>query len=216
DALLELAAPITPRAAQVPMYSTVTAELLADGTADAGYWYRNLRQPVRFQDTVRELIATGHTRFVEVSPHPVLTSPVEETGEEAGVDVFAGGTLRRDQGDGRRFLTSLAALWAHGGAPDWQAVFAGTGARRAELPTYAFQRRRYWLDGTATAPEAAPVNDEAAVPADAHSDGAEGTHEGTRDVAHAVGSQTAAVLGYGTPDEIDVRRSFKDLGFGHA
>ncbi|WP_435858438.1 type I polyketide synthase, partial [Streptomyces sparsogenes] len=213
DALLELAAPVAPRAAQVPMYSTVTAELLADGTADADYWYRNLRQPVRFQDTVRELIAAGHTRFVEVSPHPVLTSPIEETGEAAGVDVFAGGTLRRDQGDGRRFLTSLAALWAHGGTPDWSAVFAGTGARRTELPTYAFQRRRYWLDGTATAPEPAPVDDEAAVPADTLSDGAEGTQEGSRDVAHAVGSQTAAVLGYGTPDEIDVRRSFKDLGF---
>nr|WP_069883443.1 type I polyketide synthase [Streptomyces luteocolor] len=153
DALLDLAAPVTPRAGDVPMYSTVTAELLADGTADADYWYRNLREPVRFLDTVRELIAAGHTTFVEVSPHPVLTSPVEETGEEAGVDVFAGGTLRRDQGDGRRFLASLAALWARGVEPDWQAVFAGTDARRVELPTYAFQRRHYWLDGAAGAAE---------------------------------------------------------------
>ncbi|MEV5980607.1 type I polyketide synthase [Streptomyces sp. NPDC052114] len=208
DALLELAAPVTPRSGDVPMYSTVTAELLADGTADAEYWFRNLRQPVRFLDTVRELIAAGHTTFVEVSPHPVLTSPVEETGESVGVDVFAGGTLRRDQGDGRRFLTSLAALWTHGGTPDWTEVFAGTGARRVELPTYAFQRRRHWLDGEVTAPDAvaAPAADE---PAAAHDDGA----DGTRDVGHAVRAQTAAVLGHGAPEEIDARRSFKDLGF---
>ncbi|MEU5614458.1 type I polyketide synthase [Streptomyces sparsogenes] len=155
DALLELATPVTPRSGDIPMYSTVTAELLADGTADAGYWYRNLREPVRFHDTVKALVAAGHTTFVEVSPHPVLTSPVEETGEEAGVDVFAGGTLRRDQGDGRRFLTSLAALWVRGVVPDWQAVFAGTGARRVELPTYAFQRRHYWLAGASGATQVA-------------------------------------------------------------
>ncbi|MGV9885137.1 type I polyketide synthase [Streptomyces sp. NPDC003006] len=149
EALLELAAAVAPRLGDVPMYSTVTGELLGDGVADAEYWYRNLREPVRFHDTVKGLIASGHTTFVEVSPHPVLTSPVEETGEAAGVDVFAGGTLRRDQGDTRRFLTSLAELWARGVEPDWQAVYAGTGARRVELPTYAFQRRHYWLDGAA-------------------------------------------------------------------
>ncbi|MEU7673016.1 type I polyketide synthase [Streptomyces huasconensis] len=153
DALLELAAPVTPRTAEVPMYSTVTGELLAEGGADAEYWYRNLRQPVRFHDTVRALIGAGHRTFVEVSPHPVLTSSVEETGEAAGVEVFAGGTLRRDQGGAPRFLTSLAALWAHGGTPDWSKVFAGTDAHRVDLPTYAFQRRHYWLDGSATTTE---------------------------------------------------------------
>ncbi|WPO75009.1 SDR family NAD(P)-dependent oxidoreductase [Streptomyces sp. KN37] len=202
DALLELAAPVTARSGDVPMYSTVTGELLGEGVADAEYWFRNLRQPVRFHDTVRGLIASGHTTFVEVSPHPVLTSPVEETGEAVGVDVFAGGTLRREQGGTRRFLTSLAQVWAHGVEPDWQAVFAGTGARRVELPTYAFQRRHYWLDGAAVAPQAgaeAPAAVQAA--------------EATQDVALAVRAQAAAVLGYGTPEEIDVRRTFKDLGF---
>ncbi|KPC83649.1 hypothetical protein ADK82_06935, partial [Streptomyces sp. NRRL S-4] len=98
EALLELAAPVVSRAGDVPMYSTVTGRVLEDGAAGAEYWFRNLRQPVRFEETVRGLIADGHTTFVEVSPHPVLTSPVEETGEAMGVEVFVGGTLRRDQG----------------------------------------------------------------------------------------------------------------------
>ncbi|WP_158709773.1 acyltransferase domain-containing protein, partial [Streptomyces sp. NRRL S-15] len=121
DALLELAASVVPRSGDVPMYSSVTAELLAEGVADADYWYRNLRQPVRFEETVRGLMADGHTMFVEVSAHPVLTSPVEETGEAMGIEVYAGGTLRRDQGDLRRFLSSLGELWANGGTPDWSA-----------------------------------------------------------------------------------------------
>ncbi|MFF5900977.1 polyketide synthase dehydratase domain-containing protein, partial [Streptomyces argenteolus] len=105
------------------------------------------------EETVRGLIAEGYTTFVEVSPHPVLTSPVEETGESVGVEVCAVGTLRRDQGDVRRFLTSLAELWVRGVEPEWQGVFAGSGARRVELPTYAFQRRHYWLDGASGAAE---------------------------------------------------------------
>ncbi|MER5808984.1 type I polyketide synthase [Streptomyces sp. NPDC002033] len=147
EALLELAAPVAPRAGDVPMYSTVTGELLAEGAADAEYWFRNLRQPVRFEETVRGLIADGHVTFIEVSAHPVLTSPVEETGEAVGVEVFAGGTLRRDQGGTRRFLSSLGELWVRGGTPDWSAVFEGSDTGRVALPTYAFQTKHYWLDG---------------------------------------------------------------------
>ncbi|WP_037837612.1 acyltransferase domain-containing protein, partial [Streptomyces sp. NRRL F-5650] len=65
-------------------------------------------------DTVGGLIADGYTTFVEVSAHPVLTSAVEETGEAVGVEVCAVGTLRREQGGVRRFLTSLAELWVRG------------------------------------------------------------------------------------------------------
>ncbi|MFD7028398.1 type I polyketide synthase [Streptomyces sp. NPDC059917] len=205
EALLELAAPVVARAGDVPMYSTVTGDLLGEGVADAEYWFRNLRQPVRFLDTVRELIAAGHTTFVEVSAHPVLTSPVEETGEAVGIEVFAGGTLRRDQGGSGRFLASLGELWVRGGTPDWQAVFAGSDARRVALPTYAFQTKHYWLDSAVADPEA-PVAVPTAVPA-------AGAHDGSPDVPHAVRAHTAAVLGHGSAEEVDVRRSFKDLGF---
>ncbi|WP_354384364.1 type I polyketide synthase [Streptomyces sp. PvR034] len=211
EALLELAAPVVPRAGDVPMYSTVTGGVLEAGAADAEYWFRNLRQPVRFLDTVRELIAEGHTTFVEVSAHPVLTSPVEETGEAMGVEVFAGGTLRRDQGGSRRFLSSLGELWVRGGTPDWAAVFEGSGARRVALPTYAFQTKRYWLDSAVADPEAGGA---VVAPVGTHeAGGAGGAHVVSPDVSHAVRAHTAAVLGHSTAEDVDVRRSFKDLGF---
>ncbi|MFJ7208021.1 type I polyketide synthase [Streptomyces sp. NPDC098789] len=214
EALLELAAPVAPRAGDVPMYSTVTARLLEGGVADAEYWFRNLRQPVRFEETVRGLIADGHVTFLEVSAHPVLTSPVEETGEAMGVEVFAGATLRRDQGGSRRFLSSLGELWVRGGTPDWSAVFDGSDARRVALPTYAFQTKHYWLDSAVADPEAAgAVSVAGAAVGTYDGSGAGGAHDVSPDVSHAVRAHTAAVLGHATAEEVDVRRSFKDLGF---
>ncbi|WP_033356512.1 hypothetical protein, partial [Kitasatospora aureofaciens] len=66
-------------------------------------------------------------------PHPVLAVGLAE------MDVVALGTLRRDEGDLRRVFTSLAEAWVNGADVDWRAVFEGTGARRVDLPTYAFQ-----------------------------------------------------------------------------
>ncbi|WP_436792042.1 SDR family NAD(P)-dependent oxidoreductase, partial [Yinghuangia sp. YIM S10712] len=88
---------------------------------------------------------SGHGVFVEVSPHPVLTVGVEETAEAAGTrDVLATGTLRRDHGGLDEALTAAARVFVHGVDVDWAGLFpAGVG--RVELPTYAFQRRRYWL-----------------------------------------------------------------------
>ncbi|MGF1432446.1 type I polyketide synthase, partial [Kitasatospora sp. LaBMicrA B282] len=141
--LLDLLAPITPRAATVPFYSSVTVERFDTTGLDAAYWYRNLRSTVEFEATTRLLAETGHGVLVEVSPHPVLTAAVQETAPEALVT----GTLRRDEGGLHRFLASAAELQVAGAPVHWP-LPAGT--RRAELPTYAFQRRRYWLD----APEA--------------------------------------------------------------
>ncbi|MET7906295.1 beta-ketoacyl synthase N-terminal-like domain-containing protein, partial [Streptomyces sp. NPDC005355] len=147
DQLLELAAPVTPRSGEVAMYSTVTAAPVDGQALDADYWYRNLREPIRFQDTVRALLDEGNTVFVEVSPHPVLLPAVQDTAQTAGREAVVTGTLRRDDGGTRRLLTSLAQLWVHGVEADWHAVF-GDGAP-VDLPTYAFERRRYWLAGTA-------------------------------------------------------------------
>ncbi|MFI5832002.1 type I polyketide synthase, partial [Streptomyces sp. NPDC051578] len=101
--LLQVLGPITPRRADIPFYSTVTAQLADTTTLDAAYWYRNLRQPVRFEETVRALVAKGFTTFVESSAHPVLTMGIQET-----ADVLAGGSLRRDEGGLERFLISAA------------------------------------------------------------------------------------------------------------
>ncbi|WP_345639508.1 acyltransferase domain-containing protein, partial [Streptomyces lacrimifluminis] len=139
--LLEVLAPITPRTAQIPFYSTVEGALIDTSALDASYWYRNLRQSVRFEEVVRALAADGYGTFIESSAHPVLTIGIQET-----ADVVATGTLRRDEGTLARFLTSAAELHVNGVSIDWQAYFAPHEPSRVDLPTYAFQRKRYWLE----------------------------------------------------------------------
>ncbi|KIE23302.1 hypothetical protein LK08_30720, partial [Streptomyces sp. MUSC 125] len=142
--LLDRLAGLRPRSAEVPFYSTVTGERLDTATLDAEYWYRNLRQTVRFEQTIRELDRAGHRVFVEASPHPILTAAVQDSVESAGSTAVVVGSLRRDQGGPGRFLLSLAEAYVRGVPVDWTAAF-GVAGHRAELPTYAFQRERYWL-----------------------------------------------------------------------
>ncbi|MER7221329.1 acyltransferase domain-containing protein, partial [Streptomyces eurythermus] len=139
EQLLTDLAGITPRPAAIPFYSTVTGEEIDTSALDAAYWYRNLREPVLFDQTTRLLLDHGHAVFVEVSPHPVLVSAVEETGHHHGSDLLVTGTLRRDQDD---FLTSLGRLHVHGVPVDWRFP---DDTEPVSLPTYAFQRRPYWL-----------------------------------------------------------------------
>ncbi|RZQ63974.1 type I polyketide synthase [Amycolatopsis suaedae] len=167
DELLAELAPLNPAAAEIPLYSTLTGDLLDTTGMDAGYWYRNLRRTVAFESAIRALLAGGHRAFVEVSPHPVLTFAVQETADEqlrAGEPVVVAGTLRRDDGGLDRVLTSLAEVFVRGVPADWATAVAG--GRVLDLPTYAFQRDSYWVmppspgdtapaDGTWTAIEEA-------------------------------------------------------------
>jgi polyketide synthase 12 len=136
---------IRPRDSEVPMYSTVTADWVEGSELSARYWYRNLREPVRFADAVRGLLSEGHRGFVEVSPHPVLTVAMQQTAEAEGVELRVVATLRRDESDQQSFTTSLAEVAAGGAPVDWRPIFDAAAARPVELPTYAFQRERYWL-----------------------------------------------------------------------
>ncbi|MFJ2782103.1 type I polyketide synthase [Kitasatospora sp. NPDC087315] len=151
DRLLEGLRTVTPLASRIPFYSTVTGGRLDTRELDTRYWYRNIRDTVEFEQAGRELLAAGCTGFVECSPHPVLATALQETAEDAGADIAVVGTLRREEGGARRFLTSLAQAQVQGIEPDWEAVFAGHGARRVELPTYAFQRELHWLSRPAPA-----------------------------------------------------------------
>ncbi|MDI5963013.1 type I polyketide synthase [Streptantibioticus silvisoli] len=146
DELLEVLAPVAPSKPRVPFFSTVTGEWVEDAVFDAEYWFTNLRRTVRLESSVRELAAQGHRVFVEMSPHPVLTMPVEETLADAGVDAVVSGTLRRGEGGLARFYASLGEVWAAGVAVEWDKAFTGLAPSRVELPTYAFQRQRFWLE----------------------------------------------------------------------
>ncbi|MBU3869201.1 acyltransferase domain-containing protein, partial [Streptomyces sp. 4503] len=149
EELLKVLADIAPRSSDVPFYSTVSGELVDTAGLDAEYWYRNLRQTVELESTTRTLLDAGHTVFIEVSPHPVLTLPVQQTVEAAEARAVVLGTLRRDEGGAERFLTSAAELHVSGASVDWRKVFEGHRPRRVELPTYAFQHERFWLDAPA-------------------------------------------------------------------
>ncbi|HEU4534425.1 MAG TPA: acyltransferase domain-containing protein, partial [Polyangiaceae bacterium] len=147
DALLpglraELAG-LRPAAARVPFYSTVTGGPLEGEALGAEYWCRNLREPVRLDRALERLLADGHGAFVEVSPHPVLALALTEVVSRSGG--VAVGSLRRERGGLAPLLGALGELHAHGHPVDWERAFAGRGARRVDLPTYAFERRRYWL-----------------------------------------------------------------------
>nr|QDA77044.1 polyketide synthase [Jahnella sp. MSr9139] len=135
---------IRPRSSAVPLYSTVSGDRLDGAELDAGYWYRNLRQPVRFADAAQRLLSEGHRFFVEVSPHPVLTLALHETFDGSGLSAGVVGSLRRDEGDLRRLLLSLSELFTQGFALDWTKVLPR--GLPVPLPTYAFQRQRYWIE----------------------------------------------------------------------
>ncbi|MFI9463116.1 SDR family NAD(P)-dependent oxidoreductase [Streptomyces xiamenensis] len=152
DELLAALRDIEPSSSPVPFYSTADGRWTDTAELTAGYWFHNLREPVGLADAVRTLTGEGFGAFIEVSPHPVLTTAVEETADGRAVAV---GTLRRDEGDWRRFLTSAGDAWARGVAVDWDTVIPG--GHIVDLPTYPFQRQRYWLESTGTATDVESV-----------------------------------------------------------
>ncbi|WP_051385892.1 type I polyketide synthase [Actinokineospora inagensis] len=141
---------LTPAAAEVPFYSAVTGEVIDPTGLDGDYWYRNLRETVRFDLATSAALAAGHPVFIEVSAHPVLTIGLQETLDAAGTGT-ALATLRRDEGDLRRWLTAVAEAHVAGVRVDWSAL--ASGGTWVDLPTYAFQREHYWLAAPVTAAE---------------------------------------------------------------
>jgi glutamate-1-semialdehyde aminotransferase/acyl carrier protein len=126
------------------MYSTVTQQRVSGPELDASYWYRNLREPVQFAPVVRRLLVEGFGYFVEVSPHPVLLLALQdllvaEHSEGAAVE-----TLQRERGTLTQLLLAVGALHTQGAPVDLSRSVPI--ARRVALPTYPFQRERYWLE----------------------------------------------------------------------
>ncbi|MFC9324586.1 type I polyketide synthase [Kitasatospora sp. NPDC057015] len=148
-----VAASLSFAAPRIPVVSNLTGRVAsAQEITDPQYWVRHVREAVRFADVVRELDANGVTTFVELGPDGTLSALVQET----LTDPVAVPALRRDRPETETALTALGRIHVQGRTVDWTSLFAAARPRRVDLPTYPFQRRRYWLEpGSAQSADAA-------------------------------------------------------------
>ena len=154
--LVEVLAGVEPLSSRTAFFSTVTGSRLDTAGLDAEYWYRNIRQTVQFDQAVRSACEHGYRTFIESSPHPALIAGIEDTANDCvgnETEAIVVPTLGRDDGGLERFLRSAASAFVAGVSVDWRGQLDGAGF--VELPTYAFERRRFWLSGEGVAADAA-------------------------------------------------------------
>jgi acyl transferase domain-containing protein len=130
--------------ARIPFISNLTGKQTLDDTIDASYWRRHARQPVQFAAGMQTLRDLGCELFVEIGPHPTLIGMAQEC-TPAGISGWLP-SLRKGREDWQQMLESLGQLYVHRVAVDWNALFSGRRTRRIALPTYPFQRERFWWD----------------------------------------------------------------------
>lgn len=139
----ESLAGIAPRAADVPFYSTVTGAPLDGAGLDAGYWWRNVREAVRFEQAAQQLVAEGNNVYVEVGPHPVLRSYLNDALKAGDLQGRVLSTATRGGDDPEKIWNAAGQAIVSGGQLDLQSLFPWAGAP-VELPTYPWQRERHW------------------------------------------------------------------------
>ena len=146
----KVTASVSYSAPRIPIVSTLTGRQVTDELTDPEYWVRQVREPVRFADAVTTLRETGVRTFIELGPDAILTT-LGATTDDATDEAWLP-TLRRDRDEPLTLVSALAALHTRGGTVDWTSFYAGTGAKRVDLPTYAFTRERFWLLGNTSTP----------------------------------------------------------------
>ncbi|SDM49627.1 type I polyketide synthase [Allokutzneria albata] len=153
DRLLAELAPVRPVSTSTPLISTVTGDVIDTATLNAEYWFANMRQTVLMETATRAALQRGLRTFIEVSPHTVLAMAIQSTADSAGTDAFVVGSLKRDEGGLDQVLRSVAEAHVHGVPVSWASVFEG--AHAVDLPTYAFQRQKFWLEAVESAGDVA-------------------------------------------------------------
>ncbi|MGR4884221.1 SDR family NAD(P)-dependent oxidoreductase [Streptomyces sp. LARHCF249] len=148
---------IVPQSADIAFYSTVTGRVADGAELDGSYWCRNLREPVRFDRALNQLLDDGHGVFVEISAHPVLSMPLTDGSAERGGIVV--GSLSRRDGTPAQLQRNLGLLHVQGHDLDWDRVL-GAG-HLVPLPSYAFQREQFWLPVAQTSGDAGSLGLEA-------------------------------------------------------
>ncbi|MFG2716638.1 type I polyketide synthase, partial [Streptomyces goshikiensis] len=144
DDFRQVVAGLSFEAPRIPVVSNLTGALVSDEMGSAEFWVRHVREAVRFLDGIRALEAAGVTAYVELGPDGVLSALAQGClVDENGNAVFMP-ALRAGRPEAETLVAALGQAHVHGVEVDWAAYFAGTGARRVALPTYAFQRQRFW------------------------------------------------------------------------
>ncbi len=230
EAFAEVAGGVSFSEPRLPIISNLTGEPVSRALCSPEYWVRHVREPVRFADGVRWLEANGISSFLEVGPDGVLSAMTADClsvaasreGDEIGRPIAL---LSAGRPEALSLTSALADLWVHGGSVDWSAIFAQWGARRVGLPTYPFQRKRYWLERHTNGPaEGLFSGDLSLSPAEQPAREGRGgelgrrledvpPQERSRLLAKLVRAEVARVLGYASAEAIDANQTFQDLGF---
>ncbi|HUR02026.1 MAG TPA: beta-ketoacyl synthase N-terminal-like domain-containing protein, partial [Nonomuraea sp.] len=207
---------------RIPVVSNLTGAVAGPEICTPGYWVRHVREAVRFLDGVRALEADGVTAFLEVGPDAALTSMIQDSLTDTRRPRPALGLRPEGLAEPDALLRLLGQAHVYGVPVDWRTLFSG--ARRVALPTYAFQRRRYWPADTRTptdlgtdrgagwdtdlSPAEPPNDDDLAAPvSSAH------PAERERALLELVRGHAAAVLGHSSVSEVAADLAFNDLGF---
>ncbi|WP_295390665.1 type I polyketide synthase [uncultured Thiodictyon sp.] len=146
DLVAALAA-LRPADGTIPFYSTVTGAVLAGHRLDADYWWRNVREPVRFAGAVTGLLDAGYNVLLEIGPAPILRGYLNEASKSVGQDTLILPTLTREAADRAQVDRCFHQLLLSGVAYDWARLFPRP-ARFVDGPRYPWQHERYWLDSS--------------------------------------------------------------------
>lgn len=139
----EKLADLKPALPKIPLYSTVTGQLVKAVAYDAEYWCDNIREPVYFAKAMEHLLRDGHRVFLEIGPHPVLSTAIGECCSENKITARNVATMKRGAPEQLTFKLGLAGLYTAGYDLDWKHMYAGN-AQYIKLPTYPWQREIYW------------------------------------------------------------------------
>ncbi|WUC40191.1 type I polyketide synthase (plasmid) [Streptomyces sp. NBC_00557] len=142
DDFRTVAESLTYQRPRIPFVSTVTGQPVTDELTTPDYWTEHIRKPVRLTEALAHLAQTGTGTYLEIGPDAVLTALGPATTDDA---TFVP-AQRRGRGEDRELVGALGLLHAVGTRVDWASYYAGTGARRVDLPTYAFEKRHFWLE----------------------------------------------------------------------
>jgi len=143
--LREKLAHLNPSMPNIPLYSTVTGDLVNKIAYAAEYWCANIREPVYFARAMQSLLRDGHRIFLEIGPHPVLSTAIKECCNAQNISAHNFATMKRGAPEQLTFKLGMAGLYTAGYNPDWKRIYSEN-AQYIKLPTYPWQREMYWRE----------------------------------------------------------------------